>query len=92
MDNYHQRITSFFDGRNSYDSEGRGHPENTRRLINFVKVQSTQAVLDLSTGTGLVAIPVAKIVGLQGSVIGVDLSSGMLAQAEAKIKAEASII
>ena len=88
QEDYKQRITSFFDSRTAYDSEGRGHPENAKRLLNFVPVQPGQTILDLATGTGLVAIPVAKAVGQQGSVIGVDLSSGMLAQAKAKIQAE----
>ncbi len=88
MSEYQQKVIDFFDSRTSYDSEGRGHPENAKRLLDFVTVRSGQAILDLCTGTCLVAIPVAKTVGQQGSVIGVDMSSGMLAQAQAKIKAE----
>ena len=86
--NYQQKIINFFNTRTSYDSEGRGHPENAQRLLDYATVRSGQTILDLCTGTGLVAIPVAKTVGLQGSVIGVDFSSGMLSQAEAKMKAE----
>ena len=88
QENYKQRITDFFDSRTTYDSEGRGHPENAKRLLEFVPIQSGQTVLDLATGTGLVAIPVAKAVEQEGSVIGVDMSTGMLTQAKAKIKAE----
>ena len=88
QENYQQIITNFFDSRTSYDSEGRGHPENAKRLLDLVTVRLDQAILDLCTGTGLVAIPAAKIVGQRGSVIAVDMSSGMLAQAQAKIKAE----
>ena len=86
--NYKQRIIDFFNSRIAYDSEGRGHPENAKRLLNFVRVQPGQTILDLATGTGLMAIPLAKAVGQKGSVIGVDMSAGMLAQAKAKIKAE----
>ena len=85
---YKQRIIDFFNSRTTYDSEGKGHPENAQRLLDFVPVQPGQTILDLATGTGLVAIPVAKLVAPQGSVIGVDISSGMLAQAQAKIQAE----
>lgn len=85
---YKQRITNFFNSRTTYDSEGRGHPENAERFIDFIDVKPGQTILDLCTGTGLVAIPVAKAVGHQGSVIGVDMSSGMLAQARAKVEAE----
>ena len=86
--NYQQKIIDFFNSRTAYDLEGRGHPENAARLLDYVAVRSGYKVLDLCTGTGLVAISAAKTVGQQGSVIGVDMSSGMLAQAESKIKAE----
>ena len=85
---YKQKITSFFNSRITYDSEGKGHPENAKRLLDFVPAQSGQTILDLSTGTGLVAIPVAKVVEPKGSVVGVDMSTGMLAQGKVKIKAE----
>jgi arsenite methyltransferase len=88
QDNYKQKVTDFFNSRTSYDSEGRGHPENAQRLLDFVPVLSGQTILDIATGTGLVAIPVAKAVDPKGSVIGVDMSTEMLAQAKAKIQAE----
>jgi arsenite methyltransferase len=88
QENYKQKVTNFFNNRTTYDFEGNGHPENAQRLLDFVSVRSGQTILDIATGTGLVAIPVAKAVGLKGSVIGVDMSSEMLAQAKAKIKAE----
>ena len=88
QDNYQQRIIDFFNSRTSYDFEGRGHPENAKRLLEYVTVRSGQTILDLCTGTGLIAIPAAKAVGQNGSVTGVDMSSGMLAQGTAKIKAQ----
>jgi arsenite methyltransferase len=88
QENYKQKVTDFFNSRTTYDSEGVGHPENAQRLLDFVPVQSGQTILDIATGTGLVAISVAKAVGLKGSVIGVDMATEMLAQAKAKIKAE----
>lgn len=88
QEDYKQRIIDFFNSKTDYDSEGRGHPENAKRLLDFVSVQLGQTILDLATGTGLVAIPVAKAVEQKGSVIGVDMSTGMLAQGKAKIEAE----
>ena len=41
-------------------------------------------VLDVATGTGLLAFEVAKRVGPAGSVLGVDVSEGMLAEANRK--------
>ncbi len=71
--NYQQRIVDFFNNRTAYDSEDRGHPENAQRLLDFVTLRSSQTILDVCTGTGLVAIPLARIVGEQGLVIGVDI-------------------
>ena len=88
QENYKQKVIDFFNKRTAYDSEGKGHPENAKRLLDFVSVEPGQIILDISTGTGLVAIPTAKEVAPKGSVIGVDISTGMLAQAKAKIKAE----
>lgn len=88
QDNYQQRIIDFFNRRTAYDDEGRGHPQDAKRLLDFVTIKPGKTILDLCTGTGLLAIPAAKIVGQSGSVIGVDMSSGMLSQAEAKIKTE----
>ena len=88
MSEYKQQVINFFDKRTAYDSEGRGHPENAKKLLDFVPIQSGQTILDLATGTGLVAINAAKALKQTDSVIGVDMSSGMLAQAKAKIKAE----
>lgn len=41
----------------------------------------------MATGTGIIAIAAAQIVGSEGKVIGVDFSSGMLEQARQKIEA-----
>ncbi len=84
-ENYKQKVIDFFDGRTSYDFEGRGHPENAKRFLDFVPAQPNQTILDIATGTGLVAIPLAKFLENKGSVIGVDISTGMLAQAKAKV-------
>jgi ubiquinone/menaquinone biosynthesis C-methylase UbiE len=41
-------------------------------------------VLDVATGTGLVALAAARVVGPGGRVTGIDLSSAMLARAAEK--------
>jgi ubiquinone/menaquinone biosynthesis C-methylase UbiE len=88
QEDYKQKVINFFNSRTTYDSEGKSHPEEAKRLLEFVPVQSGQTILDIATGTGLVAIPVAQAVAPEGSVIGVDMSAGMLAQAKVKIVAE----
>ena len=89
QENYKQKVIDFFDGRTSYNLEGDSHPREAKRLLEYVGVKSGQTILDLATGTGLVAIPAAKAIAPKGSVIGVDISNGMLAQAKDKILAEA---
>ena len=57
-------------------------------LLPFAQKAATEAkvprtgerVLDLATGTGLVALDAAHRVGPQGSVLGVDLTTAMLAK------------
>ncbi|MEO0887115.1 MAG: class I SAM-dependent methyltransferase [Cyanobacteria bacterium J06648_10] len=86
--NYRQQylstVTSFFDGRTQYDNEtkiGRALP-----LLDLVPLRAGQHVLDMATGTGIIAIAAAQKVGPTGSVVGVDISAKMLAQAQAKIE------
>lgn len=55
-----------------------------RRLLELADLSESQSVLDVATGTGLVAGVAAQIVGPHGMVVGVDLSPEMLAQAQAK--------
>jgi ubiquinone/menaquinone biosynthesis C-methylase UbiE len=88
MPDYTQQVIDFFNARTTYDAEGDSHPREARRLLEYVVLESGQKVLDLATGTGLVAIPAAKKVAPRGSVIGVDMSPGMLSQARKKIAAE----
>ncbi len=88
MKDYKQQVVDFFNARTAYDAEGNSHPQEAKRLLEYVPIKSGQIILDLATGTGLVAIDAAKKVAPSGSVIGVDISSGMLAQARSKIAAE----
>lgn len=83
--NYKQQVSAFFDSRTNYDNDfthRRAYP-----LVELAQLQSGQYVLDVATGTGIVAIAVAQIVDNEGKVVGVDISSGMLEQAQRKIAA-----
>jgi len=54
-----------------------------RRALSSAGLQSGMRVIDVGTGTGLVAREAARLVGPRGSVLGVDPSAAMLANARA---------
>lgn len=57
-----------------------------RRLVRAVGILEGVKILDVASGRGAVLFPAAEAVGLSGSVIGVDLSPGMVEQTTAEIK------
>ncbi len=70
-----------------YDREAlRFFPYTADRLIARLKPARGVKILDIATGTGVVALAAAQAVGTAGRVIGIDLAEGMLAQAEKKIR------
>ena len=57
------------------------------RLISLGQISASDRVLDVGTGTGIVALEAARQMGPKGKVIGIDFSEGMLATAQAKAQA-----
>lgn len=89
MDDYKQQVIELYNSRTTYDCEpGTRHPLEAHLLLEFVPLQKGDKILDMATGTGLVAIKAAQKVGDKGYVTGIDMSPGMLDQA--KLKAEAA--
>ena len=87
LDEYKQQVATFFNRRTDYDGEGDFHPRLANRLLELAPLHKGQKILDVATGTGLVAISAAQIVGTEGKVVGVDISPGMLNQVRQKIAA-----
>ena len=58
-------------------------PETAKRMIAHLDLAGDESLLDVCTGTGVVALTAAEKL-TQGSVTGIDLSSGMLQQAKQK--------
>lgn len=82
---YKQQVADYFNSRTNYD----GSELANRRANHFLKLlplEKGYKVLDIATGTGLIAIPAAEIVGYKGKVVGVDIASVLLKQARDKIK------
>ncbi len=66
-------------------------PPIARRLIDLAGLQPGQRVLDVGTGTGVVALEAAPHVAPNGRITGIDLSHGMLAVARAHAKRSEAI-
>ena len=83
--NYKSQLAKSFDCRSNYDDAYT--VQRATKLVESVELQDGYSVLDLATGTGIVAVAAARSVSPHGKVIGVDISRGMLDQARSKITA-----
>jgi ubiquinone/menaquinone biosynthesis C-methylase UbiE len=80
----------------SYDAVTEAFEKFTRRystplaehLVEWSGVGPGHQVLDIGTGTGVVAIEAARVVGKTGRVVGIDLSQGMLRHAKRRATEE----
>ena len=67
-------------------------PPIARRLVHLARLRAGSTVLDVGTGTGVVALEAAPYVVPGGQVTGIDLSHGMLAVAREHAKRSAAAI
>lgn len=58
-----------------------------RRTVERLELRAGERVLDVCCGSGASALPAAEFVGPSGSVLGIDLSHGLLDLARAKARA-----
>lgn len=82
---YHKYIADTYDKRSGNHDKSEWHRKTALKLIEEMPPCVSESVLDIGTGTGSIAFHAATIVGPNGKVIGVDLSEGMLTQANAKL-------
>lgn len=87
LNEYKQQIADLYSRRGQTYDQGDWHPRIAHRLVEQAHISQGQHVLDIATGTGMVAIEAAQLVGFAGRVVGVDISTGMLEQAKRKIEA-----
>lgn len=85
-DRYKEQITQFFNYRQQYDNDFTYN--RAIKLVDCVELQPGETVLDVATGTAIVAMAAAKKIGNTGKVTGVDISPIMLSQAKEKIATE----
>jgi ubiquinone/menaquinone biosynthesis C-methylase UbiE len=57
-------------------------------LVNWLPLKLGGTMLDIATGAGAVLLPAARLLGSKGHITGIDLSDGLLRQAEALARAE----
>lgn len=65
-----------------------------RRLVEIARIPDGSGVLDVATGRGALLFPAAEFVGLQGRVIGIDISEAMVqetARELARLKASPNV-
>jgi demethylmenaquinone methyltransferase/2-methoxy-6-polyprenyl-1,4-benzoquinol methylase len=77
------RIAGFYDVMNSVMTAGLHHRWR-RRAADLAAVVPGDRALDVATGTGDLALELARRVGPGGEVVGSDFSEGMLEQARRK--------
>lgn len=76
---------NLYDGRAAnYDASW--HDRFSSHVVQLSDLKPRECVLDLACGTGLVTFKAAERVGPSGHVVGIDISTGMLAQAHAKLE------
>jgi ubiquinone/menaquinone biosynthesis C-methylase UbiE len=79
----------FDDAATSYNRTGPSiFTQFGTRLIEQMPLIRDARVLDVATGTGAVLLPVARRVGSEGHVTGIDLSGEILREAERAVRAE----
>jgi demethylmenaquinone methyltransferase/2-methoxy-6-polyprenyl-1,4-benzoquinol methylase len=83
------RIAGFYDVMNSVMTAGLHH-DWRRRAVDLAEVAPGDRVLDVATGTGDLALELARRVGPQGAVVASDFSEEMLARARAKAPSDGS--
>ena len=61
---------------------GFGYRQFVERFVDMAAITEGAVVLDVATGTALIPMQLANLVGAKGWIVGLDITPGMLAQAQ----------
>lgn len=79
----------FDDNATTYDRVGPTiYKHFGMRLVNWMSLKPGTKMLDIATGTGAVLLPAARLLGSNGHVTGIDLSGGILQEADHFVRKE----
>ena len=89
VSNYKRGLTTFWNERSAKYAQNfqAFHAPLVDTLIELAPLREGQAVLDVATGTGQAAYAAAARVGAGGSVLGIDISPGMIAEVRPTLEA-----
>jgi len=87
---YKKEVATYYSRRSrSYDSScanSAWHDRMARKLVDLANINVDCQVLDIGTGTGMVAFYAASKLGPHGTVTGIDISEGMIEMAQLKLR------
>ncbi len=86
LNEYKQQIADLYSRRSPTYDDSDWHRRIAGRLVEYAQISPGQHILDIATGTGMVAVEAAQIVGSSGRVVGVDISPGMLEKARHNVE------
>jgi len=79
----------FDDNAKAYDHVGPAiYQHFGLRLVDWMSLEPGTKMLDIATGTGAVLLPAARLLASYGHVTGIDLSAGLLQEAELSVHQE----
>lgn len=85
LSEFKRGVADFYDRRSPSYDDGKLRAQICHRLLEYSPVKLGETILDIGTGTGCLAISSAQMIGVQGQVIGIDISPEMLKRAQSKV-------
>jgi ubiquinone/menaquinone biosynthesis C-methylase UbiE len=82
---YKKEIAEYYTRRSHAYDDMAWHDRMARMLVEHARIRADAHVLDIGTGTGMVAMHAASKLGPRGSLVGIDISEGMIDIARSKM-------